>query len=94
MNRARAHPLGRQLGGSGTDARNLVTLYQNPANSPIMSAIEGHIRRVVEAGNVVDYRATPIYRGSELIPLRIRVHASTHDWAIDLVVPNVGRRVP
>jgi DNA-entry nuclease len=31
---ARGHLLGNQLGGSGDDVRNLVTIYQNPVPNP------------------------------------------------------------
>jgi len=45
---ARGHLLGNQLGGSGSDPRNLVTIYQNPVNHPVMSSVEASIRKVVE----------------------------------------------
>ena len=47
---ARGHLLGKQLGGSGTDKRNLVTIFQNPVNHPVMSSIESQFRRAVENG--------------------------------------------
>lgn len=39
-NRARGHLLGRQLGGSGDDIQNLITIQQRPANTPVLSGIE------------------------------------------------------
>ena len=45
---ARGHLLGNQLGGSGSDPRNLVTIYQNPVNHPLMSSIEANVRKAVE----------------------------------------------
>ena len=72
---ARGHLLGRQLGGSGTDPRNLVTIFQNPANTPIMSGLEGQVRAALEAGQVVDYSATPVYTGSDLVPAGITLRA-------------------
>ena len=36
-NHSRGHLIGRQLGGSGDEAKNLVTLYQNPVNTPYMT---------------------------------------------------------
>ena len=39
-NHARGHLISRLLGGSGTDARNLATIYQNPVNTPVMRGFE------------------------------------------------------
>ena len=44
---AKGHLIARLLGGSGDDARNLTTLYQNPANTPVMSGFERQIARAV-----------------------------------------------
>lgn len=52
---ARGHLLGNQLGGTGKDDRNLVTLYQNPVNSPVMRDFESFVRAAVEKGEVVRY---------------------------------------
>jgi RHS repeat-associated protein len=73
---ARGHLLGNQLGGSGSDPRNLVTIFQNPANSPVMRGYENQIRAALESGQVVDYTVTPIYRGFELMPVGITLRAS------------------
>ena len=62
-NEARAHLLGRQLGGSGRDARNLVTMTHQGANTPQMRDFENGVARRVAAGEVVQYSATPIYSG-------------------------------
>ncbi|MBI1178452.1 hypothetical protein GC207_13540 [bacterium] len=70
---ARGHLLGRQLGGSGTDVRNLVTIYQNPANHPVMSGIEGQVRAAVQGGQVVDYSAFPVYEGANVVPRGITI---------------------
>jgi hypothetical protein len=59
---------GRQLGGSGDVPESLVTLQQNPVNSPIMRSFENLVRSAVEAGEVVDYTATPIYNSTNLAP--------------------------
>jgi len=72
---ARGHLLGNQLGGSGTDARNLATMFQNPANSPVMRGYEDKVRVALDAGQTVYYSATPVYRGSELIPISIALRA-------------------
>ena len=42
-------------------------MYHNPANSPVMRGFEYQVRRVVEAGEVVDYVAVPINKGSDEI---------------------------
>ena len=72
---ARGHLLGNQLGGSGSDPRNLVTIYQNPVNHPVMSSIEANVRKAVEGGQIVNYKVTPIYEGNNLIPRGITLQA-------------------
>lgn len=67
--------LGNQLGGSGSDPRNLVTIYQNPVNHPVMSSIEGCVRKAVEGGQIVNYKVTPIYQANNLIPSWITIQA-------------------
>ncbi|MDR0173144.1 RHS repeat domain-containing protein [Enterobacter sichuanensis] len=74
-NRARGHLLGRQLGGSGDDVRNLVTIQQRPANTPVMSAVEGRIRKALEQGETIDLNITPIYHGPSRIPAGITIKA-------------------
>ncbi|WP_051861133.1 RHS repeat-associated core domain-containing protein [Xenorhabdus bovienii] len=74
-NRARGHLLGRQLGGSGDDVRNLVTLQQRPANTPFMSGVEGRIRKALEQGQVVEMDSIPIYKGPSRIPAGITMKA-------------------
>ena len=75
-NRARGHLLGRQLGGSGDDVRNLVTIQQRPTNTPVMSKIEGNIRKALERGEIIDMNVTPIYKGDCRIPAGITIKAS------------------
>jgi DNA/RNA non-specific endonuclease/Bacterial TSP3 repeat len=75
-NHARGHLIARQLGGSGRDPRNLVTLYQNPVNTPVMRGFEQQVANAVRAGQTVRYEALPIYRGSELIPRAITLRAT------------------
>ena len=70
---ARGHLLGRQLGGSGGEANNLVTLFQNPANHPVMSGFEAQIRAAVEGGQVVNFGAMPIYRAGSAIPAGVTI---------------------
>lgn len=77
-NHARGHLLGAQLGGSGDEKRNLVTLFHKPVNTPNMRGIENKVRKVVEAGEVVDYSATPEYETGQKMPVGIRIHAKGH----------------
>ncbi len=46
---SRGHLIGRQMGGSGDDPRNLVTLYQQPVNTPYMTKYENEIRAALDA---------------------------------------------
>jgi hypothetical protein len=73
---AKGHLIARSLGGSGGDARNLVTLYQNPVNTPIMSGFERAVANAVRAGETVRYEVVPIYRGSELVPRAVTLRAT------------------
>src|SRR5215218_4123817 len=77
-NRARAHLLGRQLGGTGDLPANLVALYQTRANTPVMRDYETTVAEAVRAGETVRYRVrptypSPSYRGA---PSAIRMIAS------------------
>jgi hypothetical protein len=60
-NRARAHLLGRQLGGTGDLPANLVALYQTRANTPVMRDYETMVAEAVRAGQTVRYTVRPIY---------------------------------
>ena len=86
---ARGHLLGRQLGGSGKDPRNLVTLYQNPVNTPVMSSFERKVRKAVEAGETINYSATPIYKGTELVPSGVTLNAkASGEFQLDVTILN------
>lgn len=74
---SRGHLIGRQLGGSGDDARNLVTLYQTPVNTPYMTKYENMVRQAVDNGETVRYRVTPIYNGNELMCSEIKIEAQS-----------------
>jgi hypothetical protein len=67
-NRSRGHVIGRQLGGSGDVEANLVALFQNRANSPVMSACEGTIADYLADGRAIGddlyYYVEPIYGSS------------------------------
>ncbi len=73
---SRGHLIAKVLGGAGDDTRNLVTLYQNPVNSPVMRGFERKVLNAVEEGQTVTYQVTPIYRGSELVPRAVTMTAN------------------
>jgi len=88
-NRARGHLLGEQLGGSGREARNLVTLQQNPANSPRMRDFETAVRQAVEGGQVVEYTVTPIYNLTGRIPQGVTLSArGSGGFHLDVTILN------
>ena len=72
---ARGHLLGNQLGGSGAEYRNLVTLYQDPVNTPVMRGFENAVRAAVESGQTVRYQVIPVYQGSNLMPSGVTLRA-------------------
>ncbi|MFE6055313.1 LamG-like jellyroll fold domain-containing protein [Kitasatospora sp. NPDC056446] len=78
-NEARGHLLAGRLGGPGKGPMskyNLVTLTQNPVNSPWMrDIVEGPIYDAVDKGQVVQYTVTPIYAGSNPAPIRLEFTA-------------------
>jgi hypothetical protein len=93
FNEARGHLLGAQLGGSGDVAENLVTLQQNPANSPIMRGFENQVRSAVQGGQTVNYSATPIYDGLNLVPRGITIIGTgSGDFNLGVTILNpIGR---
>jgi len=72
---SRGHLIAGSMGGSGRDARNLVTQGRH-ANNAVMRQFEKDITDVVNAGQTVDYVVRPAYVGSELIPRGVTLHAS------------------
>jgi hypothetical protein len=86
---ARGHLIATLLGGSGRDARNLVTIIQRPVNSPIMSSFERQVANAVEDGQVVRFTAQPIYRGTEAVPRAITLTArGSGGFQLDVTVLN------
>ena len=61
LGHARENLLSNQLGGSGKDARNLVTLYQLPVNSPVMRDFETSVRSAVDRGEDIRYLSILIW---------------------------------
>lgn len=93
-NEARAHLHGRELGGSGSDKRNIVTMTHNGANTPQMSGFEREVARRVRAGEVVEYSATPLYNEGVLPPSAILVtaHGSRGAPTARIIHNPAGRR--
>ncbi|ARJ71024.1 hypothetical protein B0A89_14465 (plasmid) [Paracoccus contaminans] len=75
MNHSRGHLLARMMGGSGTDPRNFVMLYQRNTNSPVMRDFEQTVYDAVKAGEVVNYKVTPIYDASQPHPVSVALQA-------------------
>jgi hypothetical protein len=90
-NRSRGHLLGRQLGGSGEVASNLVALYQSRANSPVMRDYETMVADAVRGGETVHYEVRPLYaslsdRGA---PQWVRLRAvGDHGFRLDVEIAN------
>jgi DNA/RNA non-specific endonuclease len=90
-NRARGHLLGRQLGGSGAVAANLVAMYQTRANSPVMRDYETPVAEAVRKGETVRYAVRPIYgsRTADGAPAAIRITATgDRGLRLDVTVAN------
>ena len=86
---ARGHLLGKQLGGRGDDPRNLVTIYQNGSNTPVMRDFENSIKNAVKSGEIVTYKSTPIYNGNNLMPIGITMEATgTGGFSLSVSVLN------
>ncbi|MEO3832051.1 fibronectin type III domain-containing protein [Nonomuraea sp. B10E8] len=95
---ARGHLLGKQLGGAGTDPRNLVTLFQL-ANRELMDPEEDKVRDTVEDGEDLYYYVAPVYTDdpppetehdlSKRMPDKIHLVASgDKGFFLDACVPN------
>lgn len=93
-NEARAHLLGNQLGGSGSDMRNLVTMTHNGANTPQMRDFENGVARRVRAGEVVEYSATPLYNSGTLPPsaVLLTTQGSRSAPSARIILNPAGRR--
>jgi hypothetical protein len=90
-NRARAHLLGRQLGGTGDLAANLVALYQTRANTPVMRDYETAVAEAARAGQVIRYTVRPRYPSATFdgAPSAVRITASgDHGFRLDVTIAN------
>ncbi|WP_330342600.1 RHS repeat-associated core domain-containing protein [Streptomyces sp. NBC_00557] len=74
----RAHLLGAQIGGSNKDPRNFVTMHSY-ANSPMMRRYETQVRKAVDKGEVIEYSATPVYKGDSVVPEGVWLEAHGSD---------------
>lgn len=89
------HLLGKQLGGSGTDLKNLATCSKD-ANytGTSMRTYENQVRSAVEAGQEVLYTVTPAYQGNRTVPSSFTITAygtnpdGTPGITINTVIPN------
>ncbi|MEU5141710.1 DUF6531 domain-containing protein [Streptomyces sp. NPDC021139] len=79
FNEARGHLLANTLGGAGKGPNaphNLVTLTQNPTNHPHMyEMFEKPVADAARNGEVIQYDVTPIYGGTNPIPIRLEFSA-------------------
>ena len=90
-NRARAHLLGRQLGGTGDLPANLVALYQTRANTPVMRDYETAVAGAARAGEVIRYAVHPRYPSAtfEGAPSAIRITANgDRGFRLDVTIAN------
>ena len=88
-NHSRGHLLARMLGGSGSVEENLVTLYQQDTNSPVMSDFERLVYEAVDAGETVNYRVTPIYQPGNPMPVSVALQArGDQGLSIDVTIVN------
>jgi hypothetical protein len=60
----RGHLLARVLGGSGSEARNLVPLYHHRTNLPMYRDFEQRVQNYVQRGGTVRVEITPYYRAA------------------------------
>ncbi|MET7452712.1 DNA/RNA non-specific endonuclease [Streptomyces sp. NPDC005574] len=77
-NEARGHLLANLLSGPGKGPlarHNLVTLTQNPVNTPVTKQIEARVFEAVNKGENVQYSVTPVYGGTNPVPLRLEISA-------------------
>jgi len=90
-NHSRGHLLANILGGSGTDARDLVTMFKRNANSPNMRHFENQKRSAIDGGEVVNFRVIPIYSGNRSIPSGVTMTArGSGGFNLDVSVQNIN----
>ncbi len=56
-----------------------------------MRDIESQVRKAVENGEIVEYISTPIYNGSDLIPMGVKISAKG-DGGLDIFTTILNRK--
>ncbi|MEU7059926.1 LamG-like jellyroll fold domain-containing protein [Streptomyces sp. NPDC046197] len=90
-NEARGHLLADKLGGSGDLEENLVTLTQDPINTPIMrDEVEKQVADAVDAGETIQYNVRAIYdRAGDVAPIRLEIRAyGNRGFKLERDLPN------
>lgn len=80
------------LGGDGTVAGNVVTLYHKTTNNKLMKKIEYEVRNLAEEGKIVDYLVEPKYHTGAEIPHEIKIDVRVNNRSITgcpVTIPNV-----
>jgi DNA/RNA non-specific endonuclease len=86
----RTHLIPKELGGSGR-RENIVPMYWN-VNQQVMVEFEQQVAAAVNRGDVVRYKVTPQYHGSESVPFAVTIEAKGS--TIDLQVSVLNRPDP
>lgn len=68
----RGHLLGSQLGGPGGSAWQIMVPLHRDANASVTSGFEGDIRDAVEAGECIEFTATPQYVAPDTVTINER----------------------
>lgn len=86
---ARGHLIAKQLGGDGTNLRNVVTLYQNPVNNSSMKKAENQIRMKRDLGETIFLSVIPLYIDNSGLPYSIRMIAyGDRGYRLDINILN------
>ena len=65
------------------------SLQQGPVSASVMSGYERMVRGWVDAGNDVLYSSTPIYEGSNPMPVSVALSAeSSAGHTLNVTIPN------
>lgn len=84
---SRGHLIGRQLGGSGDEIKNLATLYQNPVNTPYMTTYENQVRAAMENNETLFYQVKLEYKDdSTLMPTSLTMAGKSLTGSLDFYV--------
>jgi hypothetical protein len=92
-NEARAHLAGRDLGGSGEDPRNIVTMTQTPTNAPGMSGVERGVAKAARNGEVINYSSVPLYANGGSAPSHVMITAhGSRGYSRSVIIANPAAR--